>query len=130
MAKQDINQKILKVVEKNSQLIDKISTRVEDVSVKVEDLSVKVEDLSVKVDRNSLMIAENSKNISNILDTLQVFSSEVDSRFAANEKRLTRLEALMVTKDYLDEKLWDLRGDLVALVRREIGRHETRFHAA
>ena len=32
---------------------------------------------------------------------------------------VTRIKALMVTKDYLDEKLADLRGDLVVLTRKE-----------
>jgi predicted nucleic acid-binding Zn-ribbon protein len=33
--------------------------------------------------------------------------------------RLTRVEALMVTKDYLDDKLADLKGDLTVLMRKE-----------
>jgi hypothetical protein len=33
--------------------------------------------------------------------------------------RLTRVEASAVTKDYLDIKLADLRGDLVVLTRKE-----------
>lgn len=35
------------------------------------------------------------------------------------EKRMTRVETLMVTKDYLDEKMADLRGDLVVMMRKE-----------
>jgi predicted nuclease with TOPRIM domain len=34
-------------------------------------------------------------------------------------KRLTRVETTMVTKDYLDEKIADLRGDLVVMMRKE-----------
>ena len=33
--------------------------------------------------------------------------------------RMDSLEAKMVTKDYLDDKLADLRGDLVVLTRKE-----------
>ncbi|OGH88706.1 MAG: hypothetical protein A3J93_01255 [Candidatus Magasanikbacteria bacterium RIFOXYC2_FULL_42_28] len=43
----------------------------------------------------------------------------VDKRFDVIEKRLTRVESLMVTKDYLDDKLADLRGDLVVMMRKE-----------
>lgn len=43
----------------------------------------------------------------------------MDKRFDRIEQRLDRVEATMVTKDYLDEKLADLRGDLVVLVRKE-----------
>ena len=37
------------------------------------------------------------------------------------EGRLTKIEALMVTKDYLDRKLFELRGDLVMMIRRGDG---------
>ena len=43
----------------------------------------------------------------------------VDKRFDGFDKRLTRVESTMVTKDYLDEKLVDLRGDIVILLRKE-----------
>lgn len=43
----------------------------------------------------------------------------MDKRFDAMDKRLTRVESLMVTKDYLDDKLADLKGDLVVLTRKE-----------
>jgi len=33
--------------------------------------------------------------------------------------RVGRIESNMVTKDYLDKKMADLRGDLVSLVRKE-----------
>lgn len=35
------------------------------------------------------------------------------------DERFKRIEAVMVTKDYLDEKMADLRGDLVVLMRKE-----------
>lgn len=40
------------------------------------------------------------------------------------EKRLARVESLMVTKDYLDDKLADMRGDIVGLVRKEYNKTE------
>ncbi|OGG49747.1 hypothetical protein A3C18_01020 [Candidatus Kaiserbacteria bacterium RIFCSPHIGHO2_02_FULL_54_11b] len=54
-----------------------------------------------------------------ILEAIQTFSSSVDQRFDRVDQRLDRVEATMVTKDYLDEKLADLRGDLVVLTRKE-----------
>lgn len=61
-----------------------------------------------------------------ILEAINVFSSDTDKRFDGIDKRfdgidtrLTKVEATMVTKDYLDEKLSDLRGDLVILTRKE-----------
>lgn len=47
-----------------------------------------------------------------ILGAINEFSTRVDERF-------NKIESVMVTKDYLDEKLADLRGDLVVLIRKE-----------
>lgn len=44
---------------------------------------------------------------------------KVDGRFDKVDGRLDKIESSMVTKDYLDEKLADLRGDLVVLMRKE-----------
>lgn len=54
-----------------------------------------------------------------ILQAINSFANHVEGRFDAMDTRLTRVEALMVTKDYLDDKLADLKGDLVVLTRRE-----------
>ncbi len=61
-----------------------------------------------------------------ILSAVNNFANKVDKRFDKVEARLDsldkrtgHLENQMVTKDYLDNKLADLRGDLVVAVRRE-----------
>lgn len=43
----------------------------------------------------------------------------IGGRFDKVETRLDKIESTMVTKDYLDDKLADLRGDLVVLMRKE-----------
>ncbi|MFA6042983.1 MAG: hypothetical protein WCV85_03495 [Patescibacteria group bacterium] len=43
----------------------------------------------------------------------------LDTRFSGVEKRLMSVGSQMVTKDYLDGKLADLRGDLTLLTRKE-----------
>lgn len=72
-------------------------------------------------------------NIANILEAMHYFAESVDERFntidqkfekvdnklETIEKRLTKVESTIVTKDYLDEKLADLRGDMVVLIRKE-----------
>ncbi len=47
-----------------------------------------------------------------ILEAINEFSNKTDERFS-------KIEVTMVTKDYLDDKLSDLRGDLVVLMRKE-----------
>ncbi|MCK5319975.1 hypothetical protein KAJ61_01140 [Candidatus Parcubacteria bacterium] len=58
-----------------------------------------------------------------ILEAINVFSTETDKHFNKIDGRLDKIENTMVTKYYLndklDEKLADLRGDLVVLVRKE-----------
>ncbi len=43
----------------------------------------------------------------------------MDKRFDEVEGRVKDIEGLMVTREYLDDKLTDLRGDLVVLMRKE-----------
>jgi len=44
---------------------------------------------------------------------------DMEGRFKGIEKEITAIKATMVTKDYLDDKLSDLKGDLVVLMRKE-----------
>ena len=66
--------------------------------------------------QNEVTNTEILNSITDILSAINTFSTEVD-------KRLNKIESTMVTKYYLndklDEKLADLRGDLVVLVRKE-----------
>ena len=61
----------------------------------------------------------NEPTIKDVLEAINTFSSDVEKRFEDVDKRFNRIEALMVTKDYLDEKMADLRGDMVVLTRKE-----------
>ena len=55
---------------------------------------------------------EKEATTNEILDAVNEFSASTDKRF-------TKIESQMVTKDYLDEKMSDLRGDLTILTRKE-----------
>ena len=43
----------------------------------------------------------------------------VKNEIRGMKKNIVKIKATMVTKDYLDEKMADLRGDLVVLMRKE-----------
>jgi len=43
----------------------------------------------------------------------------INKEIGGIKKELIKIKATMVTKDYLDEKMADLRGDLVVLIRKE-----------
>lgn len=62
---------------------------------------------------------ENEIPKNEILEAINEFSNRVDEKFVEVDKRFNKIEATMVTKDYLDDKLADLRGDLVILMRKE-----------
>lgn len=76
---------------------------------------------------------ENEIPKNEILEAINEFSNKVDEKFVKIDekfvkidekfievgKRFDKIEATMVTKDYLDNKLADLRGDLVVLTRKE-----------
>ena len=54
-----------------------------------------------------------------ILQAINDYATKNDGRWEKKEERLGRIEATMVTKDYLVDKLSDLKGDLVVLMRKE-----------
>ncbi|MBT6253882.1 hypothetical protein HOI83_01465 [Candidatus Uhrbacteria bacterium] len=54
------------------------------------------------------------------LDGIDIRLDRIDGRADGVDGRLSRIESQMVTKSYLDDKLADLRGDLVQMVDRKI----------
>ncbi|MDP2656764.1 MAG: hypothetical protein Q8P11_04335 [bacterium] len=54
-----------------------------------------------------------------ILEAISGYADNIEVRLLALEKGQTRIESLMVTKDYLDDKMADLRGDLLTVLRKE-----------
>lgn len=64
--------------------------------------------------------------VQDVLDTVNEGFTSVEGRLGNVEGRLIKLEtdmtyvkSVMVTKDYLDDKLADLKGDMVLLMRKE-----------
>ena len=53
------------------------------------------------------------------LGSVQSDISSMKSELGSVQSDIGSMKSQMVTKDYLDEKLSDLRGDLVVLVRKE-----------
>lgn len=54
-----------------------------------------------------------------ILEAINAFSAETDKQFAQIKGEIGGIKATMVTKDYLDSKLFDLRGDIISVIRKE-----------
>lgn len=64
-------------------------------------------------------IHENAEKTDSILIAVNAFAQKTDERFEKNESIIVDIQSKMVTKEYLDDKLADLRGDLVVLMRKE-----------
>ena len=67
-------------------------------------------------------VTNGEPTISDVLDAVNKFANNVEQRFNGVEsdiKDMKRTLTTLVTRDYLDEKLGDLRGDMVVLMRKE-----------
>lgn len=60
-----------------------------------------------------------------ILEAINGYATSNDKRMASLELEIVSMKALMVTKDYLDDKLADLRGDILTVIRKEDSRLTT-----
>lgn len=99
----------------------------------VQTLTKKVDGMDTKVGNLDTRVGGLETSQQEILETMQDFSTHVDERFNIVETRLDKLEGrmdnneqntksikcTMVTKDYFDDKLSDLRGDFNVLMRKE-----------
>jgi len=100
--------------------IEKLSGKFDFLSETVQTLSRKTDDRFDKVDARLNKSDERVDSIEqNLLETIGAFAENVDERFDRSDQRVGRVESQMVTKNYLDDKLGDLKGDMVSLVRKE-----------
>ncbi len=58
-------------------------------------------------------------NVNPQIDGLRKQMDGIHNQMKEMRTDITKIQATMVTKDYLDEKLGDLRGDMVVLMRKE-----------
>ena len=74
------------------------------------------------VDTQTAPNGTNGETVDQKIDKLAIAVKEgfdaVDKRLGALEEKTTRIEATMVTKNYLDEKLFGLKGDLITKIRK------------
>lgn len=64
--------------------------------------------------------------IQDVLNVLNHFSTHTDGQFSSIDEQFEKvhseiatIKSSMVTKDYLDDKLSDLKGELISTIRRE-----------
>lgn len=81
-----------------------------------EKLNKKIDDLGEDLRNFKSEVVASFKELG---EAIQLFATNVDSRFNKVEGDITQIKSTMVTKDYLDEKMGDLRGDMTVLIRKE-----------
>jgi len=65
---------------------------------------------------------QHSATINDVLEVVNTFADETHREFSNIKGEISEIKGKMtkvVTKDYLDEKMSDLRGDLVVMTRKE-----------
>jgi len=71
------------------------------------------------VDHRFESIEQRFEKIDQRFEKIDLRFNKIDQRFDKIESNVSTIKATMVTKEYLDDKMFDLRGDLVSLVRKE-----------
>ena len=114
------NQEILNALrflkDKAEEHSDGIKSLKEDVGVLKEDVGT----LKAKAEEHSNDIKFLKENFTSMQESI-AFVTET----AATHDDIRRLEAKMVTKEYLDDKIADVRGGLIAMTRKEDARVNT-----
>ena len=83
-----------------------------------QDILEVISDFSSKMD-------EKLKKVDGRFEKIDERFDKIDERFEKIDERFDKIEAKMVTKEYLDEKLGDLSGKLISLMRHEDNKLKT-----
>ncbi len=88
-----------------------------------EDLQQSIDTVLSAVNTFAEHMENRFNTLENRFDGLENRFDGLENRFDGLDQRLTNVESIIqnkiVTKDYLDEKLMDLRGDLIVMIRKE-----------
>ncbi|MFA6466918.1 MAG: hypothetical protein WCV71_03595 [Patescibacteria group bacterium] len=90
----------------------KILQAVQGLDKTVQVLDKKLQDLDVKV-------SQNTTNIDKLASAINDFANHTEERFDKIDQRFDKIESTMVTKDYLDDKLSDLKIDMLGTVDKK-----------
>jgi len=84
-----------------------------------QDILEAINSYATNTDRRLERIEGRLDGIDGRLDKVEGRLDGIDGRLDKVEGRLTRVESQMVTKEYLDDKLADLKGDILTILRKE-----------
>ena len=121
------------VLEVVNNLAVQVNTSIQTLSGKVDGVSNRIDILTVRMDKVEVGVNSLSKDVEDVKEAVTMLADQTEQRFnkvderfdkvenrmESMDVRLNRVESQMVTKAYLDDKLADLKGDLVELTRKE-----------
>ena len=83
-----------------------------------QDILTSINDFSTTIDQKFNKVDQSFNKIDQRLE-------KIEKHLSKHDKRFVKIESLMVTKDYLDEKMAKLRGDLTLSLRKEDNKLKT-----
>jgi len=118
-------QEILEIVKGNKAEIQSVSVMVKDSRAEIQSVLEMVKDNKTEIRLVSETTKDNKTEIQAVLEIVNFIKDNAASQAGVDAltARVSGIENRMVTKEYfkeyLDDKLADLRGDLVVLTRKE-----------
>ncbi len=104
--------------------LDTLEAKIDLLGKRMTKLEIKVTKLEKRSDRLEDRIDRHENQFHEIIDTLQILSTQNDAHFNAIDTRLdaiesqtNQIESSMITKDYLDQKINSLRGDTITWIK-------------
>ncbi len=92
---------------------------VQGLAVNVDTLRTDIHEVLSAVSVHATKTEKRFDRMDNRFDCMDKRFDRMDKRFDEVEGRVKDIEQVMVTREYLDEKLLDLRGDMITLLRKE-----------
>jgi len=105
----------------HSATLDEVKGDIAELKNVVEDILVTVNQSANQTQEQFEKIDERFEKIESTMATkadLEGFATKKDLEGFATKDDLEKMETRLVTKDYLDDKMLDLRGDLVVMLRK------------
>ena len=122
---ENISLQILSAIQSLSGEVKQLSVRFDGIEQRIDGLEKRFVGLEQRISALEARMDDLTEAIQLLAEQMEVVSQRLDrleTRVSSVEARLTRVESQMVTKSYLDEKLFALRGDLVAMIRHTDGK--------
>jgi hypothetical protein len=115
--KEPTNREIMTAVKELGKTVGGLEKKIDE---KVGGLEKKIDEkvggLEKKIDEKVGGLAE---IVNELVEVVNDYATDIDKRFDSVENNISWMKSNMVTKDYLDRKMADMKGDLVAMIRDE-----------